>query len=103
MNKVQEMLSELLKVDSAEMLPVNRNLMKIAVKQGKKHGYITMAVDDETAKGFMLGGGKKVGFMLIVSREDFEDVVKGTELENDDSTESPSDSGSRKESGGSYE
>ena len=82
------MLHRILEQDSASMIAVNRHLTHISIGKGNKPGSLKMAVDDVTARGFMIGGDL-VGFLLLVEREDYEKVVKGIDAEDADPTEPP--------------
>lgn len=74
MNEVKQMLHKVLDSDSAQMISVNQNLMQLSVSNKKRPGFIQMAVDDPTAKGFMFDGGL-VGFLLLVSQEDYTKAI----------------------------
>lgn len=84
MNEIQEILNKVLLAESTTMISVNRNMTKIAKAQGKKHGYVQIAVDDESAEGFMKR--ELVGFVIMLSGEEYQSIVN--ELENSNSTES---------------
>lgn len=91
MTNIQKMLNKVVMSQSATALSVNRNLMQISVAPSKKKpGFVKMAVDDETARGFMLGGDM-VGFMVVVSKEDYARIVSEMSSENSESTESPNE------------
>ena len=88
MTNIQSMLNKVVMSPSATMLSVNCNLMQISVSPSKKKsGFVKMAVDDETARGFMLGGDM-VGFMVVISKEDYRTIVSEMSSENSESTES---------------
>jgi hypothetical protein len=62
------------KADSARMVAVNAGLMKAAIANKKRPGFIQVALTDVDVQGFMLGG-TTVGLMVLIDREEYAKIV----------------------------
>lgn len=74
MKTLTDLAVSVAKADSARMVAVNAGLMKAAISNKKRPGFIQVALSDIDAQGFMLGG-TTVGLMVLIDREEYVKIV----------------------------
>lgn len=74
MKTITDLAVSVAKADSARMVAVNAGLMKAAIANKKRPGFIQVALTDVDVQGFMLGG-TTVGLMVLIDREEYAKIV----------------------------
>ncbi|RGL38981.1 hypothetical protein DXC69_02885 [Paenibacillus polymyxa] len=74
MKTLTDLAVSVAKADSARMVAVNAGLMKAAIANKKRPGFIQVALTDVDVQGFMLGG-TTVGLMVLIDREEYAKIV----------------------------
>ncbi|MEC0234431.1 hypothetical protein P4H71_08845 [Paenibacillus kribbensis] len=74
MKTLTDLFVSVAKADSARMVAVNAGLMKAAISNKTRPGFIQVALSDVDVQGFMLGG-KTIGLMVLIDREEYEKIV----------------------------